>query len=356
MSARVVMAAAGARTPLGLGAEASAAAVRAGIGAAREHPFIVDRLGNYVNLAFDAELDPGLHGPSRLLALAGFAWRDLTRALAHLGEAPLRSPMMVALPEIRPGFTHEDASAVMQGLRRLGGSTIDPIQVSVHAQGHAGGVAAFRKASESLGSGELDACVVGGIDSYLHPETLNWLDGRRQIAGEGSRSGFVPGEGAAFCLLMSDAACRRLGVAETMHLVAAATGSERCLIKTREVCVGKGLTAVVRDALTSAPGARKTIDHVICDINGERYRGEEWGFVCLRLGRHFKDATGYLSPADVWGDVGAASGPLFAMLAHQAASRGYAAGPRTLIWSSSEAGLRACALFESATMPAASRH
>ena len=43
--------------------------------------------------------------------------------------------------------------------------------------------------------------------------------------------------------------------------------------------------------------------------------------------------------------MGAASGPLFAMLACQAAARGYAKGKRTLLWSGSESGLRSAAVL-----------
>ena len=57
------------------------------------------------------------------------------------------------------------------------------------------------------------------------------------------------------------------------------------------------------------------INDIYCDINGERYRSEEWGFVCLRLSQYFDNPTAYRSPAECWGDMGAASGPLFAMLA-----------------------------------------
>ena len=134
-------------------------------------------------------------------------------------------------------------------------------------------------------------------------------------------------------------------MAAQAHVLAACTGREANLIKTSDVCIGAGLVEVVGEALKSHLPHTETIDTVICDINGERYRSEEWGFVCLRLGQHFADPTLYLSPSNIWGDMGAASGPLFAMLACQAAMRGYAAGPRTFLWASSEGGLRAAALL-----------
>ena len=78
------------------------------------------------------------------------------------------------------------------------------------------------------------------------------------------------------------------------------------------------------------------IDNAICDLNGEPYRSEEFTFTVLRTQTAFADATRFVTPADCWGDIGAASGPLFANLAIAAAQRGYAKGPRALLWASSD--------------------
>ena len=188
--------------------------------------------------------------------------------------------------------------------------------------------------------GAFEACLVGGVDSYFHPDTMEWLDANRQLVGTVSRSGFVPGEGAGFCLLMTERACARLGLKALVSVRAVAVGKETKLIKTSDMCLGEGLSAMVRDAVSALRPPAERINQIICDINGERYRGEEWGFVCLRLSQYFDDPTAYLSPAECWGDMGAASGPLFAMLVCQAVARGYAKGPRTLLWASSEGGER----------------
>ena len=193
--------------------------------------------------------------------------------------------------------------------------------------------------------GIFESCLVGGVDSYFHPDTMEWLDANRQLVGAVSRSGFVPGEGAGFCLLMSESIRKRLELKSQARILAAATGRETKLIKTADNCLGQGLTATVRNALSVLAPAGETISDIVCDINGERYRGEEWGFVVLRLPLCFDDPTSYRSPADLWGDMGAASGPLFAMLACQAAARGYAKGKRTLLWSGSESGLRSAAVL-----------
>jgi 3-oxoacyl-[acyl-carrier-protein] synthase I len=187
------------------------------------------------------------------------------------------------------------------------------------------------------------------VDSYFHPDTMEWLDENRQLAGAVSRSGFVPGEGAGFCLLTADGALKRLGFRSLARVVSVGLGRETKLIKTSTICLGEGLTAAVREAVTELQPPAESISDVVCDINGERYRGEEWGFVCLRLPRYFDNPTAYLSPADSWGDVGAASLPLFAMLACQASARGYSKGSRAMLWASSEGGLRGACVIETAT-------
>jgi 3-oxoacyl-[acyl-carrier-protein] synthase-1 len=338
---------AGARTALGLRAAPSAAAYRAGISAVREHPFMIDQSGDPMPGALDTLLDPAMIGPDRFLALAESALREACQPMA--GQSAIRSvPMFVGLPEIRPGFTGADAEAIRKGLTQCGEIPLEFSASYISTHGHAAGLAALAAASQRMQEGEFDVCVVGGIDSYFHPDTMEWLDEHRQLAGAVARSAFVPGEGAGFCLLMTEHALDRFGLKASARVRSAATGRETQLIKTQDLCLGAGLTSVVAQAADGLKQPRETIGAVICDINGERYRGEEWGFVCLRLSEHFDDPTDYWSPADCWGDVGAASGPLFVMLACEAASRGYLKGPLAMLWASSENGLRAATIIDTA--------
>ena len=234
---------------------------------------------------------------------------------------------------------------IRSNLARLEGLPVQILEVNVFNDGHAAGLLALATATTQIREGAYDVCLVGGVESYLNPETMNWLDANRQLTGPISRSGFVPGEGAGFCLLMSNdfSARRRFHSMAGVHSVE--VGRETKLIKTSDLCLGEALTTTVLSAVVGS-GPTETIKTVICDINSERYRTEEWAFVCLRLPQCFEDPTAYLSPADCWGDLGAASGPLFAMLSCQAIARGYAAGKRTLIWASSEGGLRAAATLD----------
>jgi 3-oxoacyl-[acyl-carrier-protein] synthase I len=356
MTDSVFIVANGARTPLGLGAAQSAAALRAGISGVEEHRLFINRPWTLRQAALDPELETRLIGrgrsihpdcligPGRLLALARSALSEACAPLKDSLADRLRLPLYVGLPEFRPGFAAQDAEAVRTALGKPEGLPVEISEVSVFPDGHAAGLLALATAVERLRRGAFDVCLVGGVDSYFHPDTMDWLDKNRQLAGGDARSAFVPGEGAGFALLVSARVKERLGV-PLMRVLATATGKETKLIKTEDVCLGEGLTKTVQSAIDSL-GAGQKINDVICDVNGERYRGEEWGFVCLRLSQYFDDPTAYVSPADCWGDLGAASAPLFAILACQAAQHGYAKGPRTMLSASSEHGLRGVAVLE----------
>jgi 3-oxoacyl-[acyl-carrier-protein] synthase-1 len=348
MSNAIYIAAVGARTPLGFQAAPAAAAVRAGITGLGQHPFMVDRVGDLMPAAVVPDLDPLIMGPERLIALAEAA---LIEACAPLNSARppwLRLPVFLGLPTLRPGFTQQNAEAVQIGVARLRGLPAEISEVNVFPHGHAAGLSALSSAVRRIQDGALEMCLVGGVESYFHPDTMEWLDANRQLTGSVSRSGFVPGEGAGFCLLMTERLGRRLGLRPLARVLAVAVARETKLMKTSDICLGEGLTAAVRSAVGCLRPPAETIASVICDINGERYRSEEWGFVCLHLSQYFDDPTAYASPAECWGDMGAASGPLFAMLVCEAAARRYSKGPRSMVWASSEGGERGVAVLETA--------
>jgi 3-oxoacyl-[acyl-carrier-protein] synthase I len=106
------------------------------------------------------------------------------------------------------------------------------------------------------------------------------------------------------------------------------------------------LTEAVHGATASLAGPNERVDDVYCDLNGERYRSEEWGLTLLRSAERFVDGTRTTTATGSWGDMGAASGALSCVLAARAWARDYAAGPLALVWGSSMNGLRSAVLLE----------
>jgi 3-oxoacyl-[acyl-carrier-protein] synthase-1 len=214
--------------------------------------------------------------------------------------------------------------------------------------GHAAGLVAMHAALSEIASGGSDACVVAGVDSYLAPESLEWLEENDQFHGAGPLNnawGFIPGEGAGAALLAVESAADRLGVEPLARILSVGSGFERHRINTETVCVGEGLTAAFREGLAGLPPGAKVTD-IFCDLNGEPYRADEFAFACLRTRDAFESASDFVAPADCWGDVAAASAPLAVTLATIAFTKAYARGPYAFIWASSEGGERGAGLLE----------
>jgi 3-oxoacyl-[acyl-carrier-protein] synthase-1 len=342
MSRSVHIVALAARTPVGLTPETTAAAVRAGVSRIEEHPFIVDSLGDPLRTACVPGLDPTLLGWRRILALGRLAMQQLGHRLAATNLARGdRVSLLLGLPEPRPGWTAQDAASTLTELARFELPGSPTILIEDVARGHAAALEALRIGYERIRAGALDWCIVGSVDSYLDAETLGWLSKHRQLKTEKTRASFFPGEAAGFLVLAGGDVVRGLSLTSLAVVSGVASAHEQALIKTDDITVGRGLATAIADACASVAQSGERVDEVYCDINGERYRSEEWGMALLHVQNYLVDGTSYHLPASSWGDVGAASGTMFVTLAARAWSRGYARGTSALIWSGSENGLRA---------------
>ncbi len=249
--------------------------------------------------------------------------------------------MFLGLPPIRPGGRKDLPAVALDKVHETVAARCRVPKAEPIETGHAAGAIAVKAAWEAVRSGAAEFALAGGVDSYLEPETLEWLEANDQVHSAGPENnayGFIPGEAAGFVLLASEAAAGRYQLRPAVELLTAATARETKLIKTDAVCTGEGLTALFR-ALAGEPQTVRA-DHLYCDMNGEPYRADEFGFAIIRAGGLFRDPSAFTAPADCWGDVGAASGPLFLVLVDAAARKGYAPGPVLSAFTSSESGER----------------
>jgi 3-oxoacyl-[acyl-carrier-protein] synthase-1 len=329
-----------ARTPVGLTAETSAAAVRGTISRLREFPFVGPR-GEPVIVAADPRLTPNLEGRDRLLPMIQAVLAEVDGKLDAAGAESGRCQryLLLALPETRPGFSEQDATWVADTLRARRRADDAPTDVTVVARGHAGVIRAVEFVVQEATRHSDALFIVVGADSYHHAETFLWLESQRQFAQPGVRNGFVPGEGVGAVVFTSSSRRARLRLPHLAGLRGACTAQETRLRHSETGSFGVAMTQAVLGATSGLVLPRDAPDTVYSDINGERYRSEEWGFVVLRAPAAFETPS-YEAPADCWGDVGAASGALATVLAVQSFARGYARGPRALIMAASENGLR----------------
>jgi len=335
----------GAATPVGRNALSCAAAVRAGISGFCQHPFMTDIVARPMQLAMCPWLLPEVNPVQRITACLIDAVRQAVSPLEGetSGSSRRRIDLLVALPIRRPGLsdalTREVHAALQQSFRGTFG------RILLAQRGHAAGFMALRSGLASLAAGEADACVVAGGDSYVDVETLEWLEETNQIHGAGRKNnawGFVPGEGAGAVLVLPRRNDER-GPQALARLLSTGVDREQCLIRTNSVCLGRGLTGAFEQVFSARPPGNLVSD-IYCDLNGEPYRSDEFGFAVTRTREHFVTASDFTAPADCWGDVGAASGPLGIVLATLAMHKRYSKGDLSLVWASSDTGERGAAL------------
>jgi 3-oxoacyl-[acyl-carrier-protein] synthase I len=335
----VTLLTAGLVSPLGLDRAATCAAVRAQLSSFRESRFVSGSgdtiVGGYID-ALGLEV-----GGSRLVQLAAAALLPVLEQLE--GHVALESiPLYLGLPEPRPGIDANDdilgLLAVQAGLGKA------PRWRAIY-EGNGSALLALERGVEQILRAEAELCIVGAVDSYWQEETLDWLDAQRRLISDTSLDGLVPGEGAAFILVGSQAAVRHLDLHPEALLVSIANDSEPHDRTTEGICIGQGLTSVLRRVLTEADRRRARPDWVVCDMNGETFRGNEWVYAYIRTGKLHRDPLEIWHPADSWGDVGAASGAMLLANAMHALAEGYGRGPGALVWVASDGPSRGAAVL-----------
>ncbi len=348
MAERVVIVALGACTPVGRDAWSSAAAVRAGISGFAQHPYMIDTAGEPMRAAIAPWIDIGLSGADRLEALLFPAIDEALEQLSSTHGAPMEMAIALGLPSPRPGLSRDIPKQMLDRVNKHYARRFS--SAATFAAGHAAGLLATQAAAAKLAQGTLDACVVAGVDSYIDPLTLEWLEANDQLHSAGPLNnawGFIPGEASAALLLMRESVAQAAGLEMLAVVLATGIAMEAKRIKTQTVCTGEGLTQAFRAALAALPGGAKVSD-IYCDMNGEPYRADEFGFTALRTKESFESASDFIAPADCWGDVAAAGGPLHLALATVASLKGYGNGSFAFAWASAEHGERAATLIATA--------
>lgn len=351
-------------TPVGLTAEASCAALRAGISNKQEiGNFAVDgeefdqqpAVGGRVPLEWvDGEPEPEIWpgherwklkeppplesiietGTDRLARLIAPAVADL---LAHPGwpqQWPAKVGLYLGLDD------NEDAESIATLVRDLLPGACTTVKVKL--KGRAAGLGALISAATDLASGKVGTAIVGGIDSQIRPETLDRLERAGQLRSASNNHGLIPGEAAGFMLLESRAAVEARSV-RSLGQVLGLGAAQEPTAGTEEPSHARGLTESVKQAVNQAR-LKDGPPLVVCDLNGDRYRAIEWGLTDPRALRHLGGKVQVWHPADCIGDCGAACGLVDLIWGLEAMNKGYAHNDRALVWGASENGYRAAAV------------
>ena len=346
----IVLARAGCVTPIGLSLAQTAASFRAGITRFREshwrdlngNPLVLATLpdGCLEALSWEQENDETL-GPlrKRVLQLARLGAFELEKPHAKL-------PLFLGLAAAQTAETEN--RAFLNHLAAVTGWPLDPAASRVIATGRASGLEALHQGCSLIRSGGADFVLVGGLDSFKDRPTLTRLDRDERLQCEGRLDGFIPGEGAGFLLLAEEAAARRLGYQPLAAVLASATGFEEGHWFNREPYLGNGLSTTFQSLFEDLPRNQPPVARVFSSFNGESYWAREWAIAYIRHKDRFQDTHHMEHPADCYGDLGAAGGPVLIALAAQAP-----APTADLVYASSDGGHRAAVLLGPASNGAA---
>ena len=293
-----------------------------------------DVVTNVARIATLSLEDPAARGHELLrLAIEQAVPPLLGRAIGPLGVWTVGPAML---------DTRHAAAQVLAENHRI----VPAIVEAVGDHGSAALLAAERAARRLL-AGEIELALIVGFDVRTDEKAVAKAAADGRAIGPGRSWGYVPGEAAAAVLLASERGLQRLAVPSQSTLVAVSSATEPNPPDAAVPCVGRGVTEAVRKVLAALPVDGR-IACVLCDLNGERARTDEWGFTLPRVVRQLSDPGAFVAPASAWGDCGAANGLLLLALAVAINKREKATGSHALIWTSSDGRERAAALVRTA--------
>lgn len=307
----------GLRTSLGSDLAASVAAARAGLCLFAHHPYMVDSGGFPIDVARDCQIELGADPVCRLAELALCAASEaLEVALpAQHGGAPLMLCLALRDRHLGPRL---DAARLADVIAKALSPRAMLNSVQIFECGHVAGAAAVGAFAAAVESGYDGLGLVLGVDSWLDAEMLEWLDAQALLRVERRLFGFLPGEAAAALVLRRARPQRERTLA---WLDGWAIAEEESLAP-NQPRLGLALTRAWRTATDVGADPGRPIDAVYADLNGLPERADELGYATVRIGGRLADGHSLRTPAECFGDVGAASLPLMIALAAASAGTG----------------------------------
>lgn len=339
-------------TPVGATIEQSCTAIAAGINLFEDFEY-------YQCLPHDPEwdsplpltascfpfLDPGMHGYQRLMYMGVQGLKELMPKTGLKRKDLERCGLLLALSQkddVTSDWSLEERF-VSELTRTTGLTTFSVTGTSF--RGSAGVFSQVSRAISMIEKGELDYCIVGGIDSYIDYDRLSLYDDQWRIKSERNVDGFIPGEGSVMFLLENVSNAENRSMAPLSSLSAVVGDVEKNHINSGKNSSGNGLGNVVQN-LYKLTELEKKIAWTMNDMNGESYRGHEWGTILVRHNSLFDDEHVLDHPADCVGELGAAGGALLVAQTTFAFVNGFNRADNALVYVSSDSGERAAMLVQ----------
>jgi 3-oxoacyl-[acyl-carrier-protein] synthase I len=325
-----ILAGAGAQCSIGLNLPAITAAVDGKLNVFRFDKRIrSQKNGAPIACAWLETFSEDCSAHERMKAMMTAAAKEALETLTNTREISI--PVLLALPAPRPGIDQKALALMAREIIQALPMAADKKACSLLFEGHAGGITLVQHAKQLLSDGKAPAVLLGGGDSYRDLETLRFIEATGRLRTEDDPLGWTPGEGAAFLLLTTPEQAARFEIPETTSLESAAVSLELRPWYSGRATIGEALTQVLQDVF-EAPGEEV---ETYCDMNGDPWRADEWGYAYLRTAGHYVNPLVLRHPADCWGDLGAASAPMLIALAGEKMKQ-HEKSSRSLVWTASD--------------------
>lgn len=318
----------GATSPSGLDARQCALFARAAKLAPRAYdPEGDDRLR--IGTARVRYLPDDIVGTERMLGLAVPALREGARSAGL--DSSVAVPVFLSVPEKRTWPEAEEkrlCGTFLAELAHRAKVELDLGKSELVRVGHAGFAVAIEHALAHR-----EVCIIGGVESHHHPDVLSELMQSLRVLSDDAHAGMVPSEAAAFIVVG-----RRPGALPMGRIRGAACGME--LPKTwEEPRVAELLTDLVYKVAGTLE--QTPVSWLLTDVNGERHRVKERDYLGFRTQELISmTSTHETRLAREMGDLGAATGAVYANYALQGFKTGFAPAREALVLTSSDGDAR----------------
>jgi 3-oxoacyl-[acyl-carrier-protein] synthase-1 len=331
----------GARTPVGPGAHETFFSVQAKFNGFRES-FVIDHTGEHVVVSAIPPFLPQVGEEARLLELGTAALVEALQSAAKSWPQRRRLGLVLVTPEPAERPAHWSfPSTVLQSLVALLPEPRQGPSPLLVPGGHTGWAQALEHVSRLLSQGQVDACVLGAVDTLCTPRTLEHLDRQRLLRNDQEEDGMIPGEAAAFLVLEP---LRARPPVSPLACVAAWADSA-ALADEKPPLPGAVLTRATRECLRRGGERDATPGLIVSDMGGAKHEALEVAFARFRAFRDQASSALLLHPAECLGDVGAATGPLLMVLATLCHVHGMAPRGDALLTTNTRTGRSAVALI-----------
>lgn len=243
--------------------------------------------------------------------------------------------MFIAGPEqLIEGDQPLDAE-FLKMLSQQAGIKLDSALSRIIATGRAGGLATINLAFRYFASSDKNFAIVGGVDTFYDGRMLQILLEEDRLLTGGNMDGFIPGEGAAFILLSKQKLPLFKDSNKFVGIYEPGLANETGYRGSQEPYRGDGLASAVSTALDNAKTDK--IKTLYSSMNGESFFAKEHGIALIRNSDLLEENIKIEHPADCFGDLGAAAGPVMTGLSSIYISNNKVAVPCIICCSSDKA-------------------